>query len=195
MDLKIDNTVKLMIASFFIVFALVAAFLLGPQRLLELAQSNVSTLIMGIIIGLVIMYLLLQAGKEEITPMTATETFKRYVIACQEELKLPIIEGQVQFDATQGDYMQVGKYLIYRGKMYTVDNELVTKTIIIDATMRDPSREKSPQIAKLDYRLNDDEVLKLLAKLTTPAATAQAIESLKKDMQTAQEVKKISEEI
>lgn len=193
MDIGQNN--KLMLASLIIV--LIVGFILfyGVDPTLKLMQNNVLDLFIGIAIGAILMYLILSGMKELSTPMTSKETFSRFCWACAEELKLPIVEGQVMFNLAGATLIQKGKLLAYRGRLYASNNDYTTWTILIDSTIRNPSRLNSPLIYRSPKYLLDKEILKLMEELSAPTGTIQGKEAVVKTLKEASEVKKaIAEE-
>jgi hypothetical protein len=193
--MELDQNTKLMIYGFVIlaIFAFIVFY--GVDNTLALMQNNVLDLIIGLGVGMLLMWLLMKGAQALRTPMTAKETFSRFCWACAEELELPIIEGQVMFNLTGAMLIQKGKFLAYRGRLREIANDYTTWTIIIDSTTRNPSRLNSPLVYRNPHYMHEKEILKLIDELGAPTGVIQGKEAVVKTLKEASEVKKaITEE-
>lgn len=187
--MQINGRAKLMIAGLILIVVAALILFYGVDNFLALMQNNVIDLLVGICIGAIFVYLLLHNAQELTTPMTAKETFTRFCWACKEELELPLIEGQVMFNLVGATLIQKGKLLAYRGRLYLGMNDYTTWTLLIDATIRDPSRLKSPLVYRTPRFMTDKEILKLIDELSAPTGPTQGKEAVIETLKEAQKVK------
>jgi len=192
---EIQKNTKLMLAGLIIIFIVGFIAFYGVDPTLKLMQNNVIDLFIGIVVGAILMYLILSGMKELETPMTSKETFSRFCWACAEELELPIVENQVMFNLEGATLIQKGKLLAYRGRLYAINNDYTTWTLIINSTLRTPMRLNSSLVYRTPKYMLDKEIFKLMEELSAPTGTIQGKDAVVKTLKEASEVKKaIAEE-